>query len=56
MFIPDPNFFPSLIPDPDSKDSGSRIQIQKIPDPGSGSASKNLCILTSKMVSKLSEI
>ncbi len=45
MFIPDPgsDFFPSRIPDPDPNFS--------IPDPGS--ASKNLSILTQKMVSKL---
>jgi hypothetical protein len=33
---------------------GSRIYGQKIPDPGS--ASKNLCILTQKIVFKLSEM
>jgi hypothetical protein len=33
---------------------GSRVK--KIPDPGSGSASKNLSILSLKIVSKLSEI
>ncbi len=43
MFIPDPNFF----------HPGSRTQGQK--DSGSGSASKNLSILTQKIVSKLSE-
>jgi hypothetical protein len=32
----------------------SRIQGQKIPDPGSGSASKNTSILTIKTISKLS--
>jgi hypothetical protein len=46
--IPDPNFF----------HPGSRIQGQKGPDPvsGSASASKNLSILTQKIVSKFSEI
>ncbi len=39
MFIPDPNFF----------HPGS--QFKKIPDPGSGSLSKNLSILTPKIVS-----
>jgi hypothetical protein len=44
MFIPDPNFHP-----------GSRVK--KIPDPGSGSASKTFkYFLTQKIVSKLSEI
>jgi hypothetical protein len=42
MFIPDPNFF----------QLGTRVK--KFPDPGS--ASKNLSILTQKLVSKLSEI
>ncbi len=46
--IPNPNFS-ILDPDP-----GSRVK--KIPDPGSGCASKNLSILTQKIVSKLSEI
>jgi hypothetical protein len=47
--IPDPNFFPTLIPDPGSK---------RFPDleSGSASASKNLSILTQNVVSKLSEI
>jgi hypothetical protein len=31
MFMPDPNFFPSLIPDPDPG-------VKKAQDPGSGSA------------------
>ena len=54
-------FFPSRIPDP-----GSKFFPSWIPDPGSeffpsrrldpGSASKNLSILTKKMVSQLSEI
>ncbi len=49
--IPDPGykFFPSWIPDPESKFFPSRML-----DPGS--ASKNLCILTKKMVFQLSEI
>ncbi len=46
MFIPDPNF---SIPGP-----GSRIK--KIPDPGSGSASKNLSIFSPKNCFKLSKI
>ncbi len=49
MFLPDPEsefFHPG---------SGSRIHIKKIPDPGSGCASKILSILTRKIVSKLSE-
>ncbi len=46
MFIPDPNF---SIPDP-----GSRVK--KIPDPGFGSASHNVSILTQKIVSKFAEI
>jgi hypothetical protein len=47
MFIPDPRseFLPFPVP-------GSRIK--KIPDNGTGSASKNFSILTQK--SKLSEI
>jgi hypothetical protein len=40
-------FFPSRVPDPGSK---------RFPDPVSGSASKNLSILTQKIVSKLSII
>jgi hypothetical protein len=48
MFIPDPGSEFS-IPDP-----GSRVK--KIPDPGFGSASKNLSIFNPKIVSKLSEI
>jgi hypothetical protein len=44
MFVPDPNFF----------QSGSRVK--KIPVPGSGSASKNLSIVYSKIVSRLSEV
>ncbi len=44
MFIPDPNF----------SHPGSRVI--KSPDHGSGSASKNLGILTQKVVCKLSEI
>ncbi len=63
MFIPDPGskFFPSQVPD-----LGSKFFPSWIPDPGSeffpsgildpGSASKNLSILTKKMVSQLSEI
>jgi hypothetical protein len=44
MFIPDPNFHP-----------GSRVK--KIPDPGTGSASKTLSIFHPKnIVSKLSEM
>jgi hypothetical protein len=43
MFIPDPNFFPGSIRFPD-------------PGSGSGSASKNLSILTQKIVSTLSKI
>jgi hypothetical protein len=43
MFIPDPDF---SIPDPGSK---------SFPDPENGSASKNISILTQKIVSKLSE-
>ncbi len=35
---------------------GSRFRVKKIPDPGSGSASKNLSFSTQKIVSKLSEI
>jgi hypothetical protein len=46
MFIPDPNFF---IPDPG-------FRVNKIPDPGSGSASKNLRIYNPKNFSKLSEL
>ncbi len=34
----------------------TRIQGQKIPNPGSGSASKNLSVLTQKIVFKLSKI
>jgi hypothetical protein len=69
MYNPDPGFdffHPrSRIPDqgkkfrirdPGQKDSGSRIQVKKIQDPGSGSAYKNLCIVTQKIVFKLSEI
>ncbi len=44
MFIPEPNFFPSRIPEPNFP----------ISDPGS--AAKNLNIVTEKTVSKLSEI
>jgi hypothetical protein len=44
MFIPDPNFFYP----------GSRVKKIRIPNPGS--ASKNLIILTQKIVSKLSKI
>ncbi len=49
MFIQDPGseFFPSRITDPESK---------RFPDHGSGSASKKFCILTQKIVSKISEI
>ncbi len=43
-----------FIPDPGSEFFPSRIQGQKIP--GSASASRNLSILTQKIVSKLSEI
>jgi hypothetical protein len=48
MFIPDPNF---SIPDPKSR-------VKKIPNPGSGSALKNLNtgIFNPKIVSKLWEI
>jgi hypothetical protein len=45
MFIPDPNFsFPE------------KYGVKKFPDPGSGSASKNISIFTQKVVSMLSEI
>jgi hypothetical protein len=44
MFIPDPNIF----------HPGSRVK--KIPGSGSASASKNLSILTQKIVFKLPEI
>jgi hypothetical protein len=43
-----------FIPDPGSEFFASWIRIFCIPDPGS--ASKNLSILTQKIVSKLSEI
>ncbi len=61
--IPDPEseIFPSQIPDSGSKffpswipDPGSKVFPSRILDPGS--ASKNLSILTKKMVSQLSEI
>jgi hypothetical protein len=45
MFIPDPTFFPSWIPDP-----GSELSPSRIPDPGS--SSKNLSILTPKKAKK----
>ena len=41
---------------PESEFFPSRIQVKKIPGSRSASASKNLCILTQKIVSKLSEI
>jgi hypothetical protein len=34
----------------------TRSRVKKIPDPGSGSASKNLIIVTQKIVSKVSDI
>jgi hypothetical protein len=48
MFIPDPgsNFF----------HPGSWLPSQNIPDPESGQATKNLSILTQKIVSKLGDI
>ncbi len=54
FFYPGSEFFPCRIPDPIFFHPGSRIRIFSIPDPGS--ASKNLIILTQKIVSKLSEI
>jgi hypothetical protein len=41
MFIPDPDFYPSRIPDPGSEKKLFRIPdpgVKKTPDPGSGSA------------------
>ncbi len=51
---PGSEYFPPRIPDPNFSQPWSRIRIFLIPD--SGSASKNLSILTPKMVSKLQEI
>jgi hypothetical protein len=55
MFIPDlgSKFFHPGSRVKKIPDSGSRVK--KIADPGSGSASKNLSILTKKTLSKLKE-